>query len=181
MSEISFFDEVAAVGGEILTSVGGRNDVAPFLRRTRDVYQLLVEIHDDIVNATVEVGTARTLDEARRVLRSLHHDALEPVFRARRWCDEMEALGQDLHTLPAGVYIDGTRTWDEFTVRLQQREGEVARLYEEAMYRVISRAESATSLTQLQDYIDGVSAELVLQKATFDLLAKRAAAIARRR
>lgn len=180
-SEIGFFNEVAAVGGEILSSLGGRDDVAPFLRRTRDVYQLLVEIHDDLLNATVEVGTARTLDDARSVLRSLHHSALESVFRARRWCDELEALGHDLRRLPVGIRIDDTNTWDEFTSSLQQREGEVAWLYEEAMYRVISRAESATSLTELQTYIDSVSDELVMQKARFDFLAKRAAAIARRR
>lgn len=172
---------MATVGGEVLRSLGRRDDAAPFLRRTRDVYLLLIEIHDDLANAAVEVGTARTLDDARRVLRSLHHDALEPVFRARRWCDELEALGEDLQVLPAGVHIDGAGLWQEFTGRLQQREGDVARLYEEAMYGVISRAESTPSLTQLQDYMDSVSEDLVVQKAQFDLLAKRAAAMARRR
>ncbi len=112
MSAISFFEEVATVGGEILSSLGGRDDAAPFLRRTRDVYRLLIEIHDDIANATVEVGTARTLGDARRVLRSLHHDALESVFRARRWCDELEALGEDLRVLPPSVNIGGTAVWE---------------------------------------------------------------------
>lgn len=181
MSEVSFFDEVAAVGSEVLSALGGRDDVAPFVRRTRDVYQLLVEIHDDLMNATVEVATARTLDDGQHVLRSLHHDALESVFRARRWCDELEALGHDLGELPAGVHVGDIGTWEQFTTTLQQREGEVARLYEEAMYSVISRAEAATSLEELQTYMESVSSELVLQKAKFDLLAKRAAAIARRR
>lgn len=181
MSEVSFFDEVAAVGSEVLDALGGRPDAPPFLRRARDVYQLLVEIHDDILNATVEVSTVRTLDEGRHVLHALHHDALESVFRARRWCDELEALGRDLHTLPPGVNIDDVGTWDRFTTTLQQREGEVAWLYEEALYNVISRAESAATLDELKNFMYAVSDELVTQKAKFDLLAKRAAAIARRR
>lgn len=181
MGDVSFFDEVAAVGSELLDELGGRDDVPEFLRRARDVYQLLAAIHDDVVNAAIEVSTARTLDEARHVLRALHHDALESVFRARRWCDEMETLGQDLRQLPSGVTLDRQDTWTQFTETLQQREGEVAWLYEEAMYRVLSRAESATSLEELQRYMSSVSDDLVLQKAKFDLLAKRAAAIARRR
>jgi hypothetical protein len=181
MGEISFFDEVAAVGSDVLNSLGGRDDVAPFLRRTRDVYLLLVDIHDDIVNATVEVSTATSLDEGQRVLNSLHHDALESVFRARRWCDELEALGHDLHVLPVGVDLDENDTWAQFTLALQEREGQVAQLYEDAMYDVLSRARNATSLDELQNYIDSVSNDLVVQKAKFDLLAKRAAAIARKR
>jgi hypothetical protein len=181
MIKISFLDEVAAVGREILTSLGGRADVSPFLRRTRDVYQLLIDIHDDIITTTVEVGTAKTLGEGKRVARSLHHDALESVFRARRWCDELQALGDDLNVLPAGVQIDDIDTWEKFTVTLKQREGDVARLYEEALWEVISRAEQATSLAELKSYIDSVSDELVMQKAKFDLLARRAAALARKR
>lgn len=181
MSEISFFDEVAAVGNEVLDALSRRPDTASYLRRTRDVYQLLVEIHDDILNATVEVGTVSTLDEGQRVLHSLHHDALESVFRARRWCDELEALGDDLQVLPAGVTIGGIDTWLRFTWALHDRESKVAWLYEDAMYNMISRAESASTIQDLKTYMYEVSDELVTQKAQFDLLAKRAAAVARRR
>ena len=181
MTEIGFCDEVAAVGSEVLDALSQRPDTAPYLRRTRDVYQLLVEIHDDILNATVEVCTVPTLAEGQRVLRSLHHEALESVFRARRWCDELEALGEDLRFLPAGVTIDGVDAWRRFTSALQEREGEVAWLYEEALYNMISRAETARTIEDLKDYMYKVSDELVAQKAKFDLLAKRAAAVARRR
>lgn len=181
MPGVSFFEKVADVGDEILGELGDRDDAAPFLRRTRDVYLLLIEIHDSIVNATVEAGTAASLDDARRVLRSLHHDALESVFRARRWCDELESLGEDLVQLPSGAAIADLDTWQEFTSALQEREGEVAWLYEDAMYDVLGHAENVTSLDELKTFIEGVSSELVVQKAKFDLLAKRAAALARRR
>ncbi len=186
MGEVGFFDEVAAVGNEILDVVGGSTGASDpatttFLLRIRDVYLQLIAIHDDIANATVDVGEAESLDDAKHILKSLHHDALESVFRARRWCDELEALGHDLQRIPANIAITDRSTWDDFTNRLRQREGEVAWLYEEAMYNVISRAESATSLDELQSYVRGVSDELITQKARFDLLAKRAAALARRR
>jgi hypothetical protein len=181
MGDVGFFDEVATVGDEILSELRGRDDATMYLLRARDVYQLMVVIHDDLVNATVEVSTATTLEEARHVLHSLHHDALASVFRARRWCDELEALGHDLRVLPPGTAVDDAGTWDQFTSTLQQREGEVAWLYENAMYEVISRAEVEVSLEDLQSYIDAVCHDLVTQKAKFDLLAKRAAAIARKR
>lgn len=180
MSELGFFDEVADTGNEILTALRGQDKNATFLRRTRDVYELLASIHDDLLDAAVEVGVTDSLEEGKRVLKSLHHDALESVFRARRWCDELEALGRDLSQLPGNVVIADGDTWLDFTSRLQQREGEVARMYEEAMWGVTSRAESAQSLDELKQYMDSIGTDLVAQKARFDLLAKRAAALARR-
>lgn len=60
MSETPFFNEVAAVGQQVLDQLHGRGDAPQFLLRTRDVYALLVVIHDDIVNATVDVASAST-------------------------------------------------------------------------------------------------------------------------
>jgi hypothetical protein len=181
MSETTFFDDVASVGGQLLEGLRGRSDVAPFLLRTRDVYALLVAIHDDIATAAIEVSAAQTLEQAHSALRSLEHAALESVFRARRWCDELEALGHDLSGLPPGVVVKDLAVWQQFTETLTHREGEVASLYESALYSVLSKAKSAQDLHELQDYMQGVSEELIVQKARFDLLAKQAAAMARRR
>lgn len=181
MSETSFFDEVAAAGRQVLGQLQGRSDASAFLLRTRDVYNLMVVIHDDIVTAATDVTAAKNKKEAQSALRSLEHDALESVFRARRWCDELEALGHDLSTLPAGVSMEDAQTWEQFTQALMMREGEVAYLYENALYSVLSRAKSARSLAALKSYMQTVSEELVVQKAHFDLLAKQAAAMARRR
>ncbi len=181
MGETSFFDEVAAAGRQVLGQLQGRSDASAFLLRTRDVYNLMVVIHDDIVTAATDVTAATSEQEAQSALRSLEHDALESVFRARRWCDELEALGRDLATLPGGVALEGAQTWNQFTQALLMREGEVAFLYESALYSVLSKARSAPSLAALQSYMQTVSEELVVQKARFDLLAKQAAAMARRR
>jgi hypothetical protein len=57
MSNTMFFDNVIQLGQEFLGQLRGRADAGPFLRRLRDVYLLMIDIHDDILNATIEVGT----------------------------------------------------------------------------------------------------------------------------
>ena len=178
MTTTRFFDEVAAVGDELLQHLQGRGNARQFLLRVRDVYQLLVEIHDDIVTAAVEVEAATTLDKGRSAVRALRHDSLEAVFRARRWCDELQSLGNDLQFTPAGT-LPPSHTWDSFTQSLREREGEVAMLYETSMRDVIQLAGTIGSLSELQAFMSQVSEELIVQKSRFDYLAKRAAALAR--
>lgn len=182
---IGFFDEAARVGSQILEVLGGKPAADPirnYLERVQEIYDLLVKIHDEVANVAVKASLAADMDEARAALTEIEHSSLEDTFRARDWCDELERLGHALRPLgqDAGLSGEDLQIWDEFCVRLENREGEVALLYYEKLYDFRMLAYNENSFDALREKVEDISNQLVTQKAKFDLLAKKASAMRQR-
>ena len=71
------------------------------------------------------------------------------------------------------------KTWNEFCAALEQREGEVAVLYDQKLYDFRGVARRNASLDAIKLDAELMSQQLVAQKAMFDLLAERARGIRR--
>jgi hypothetical protein len=183
---IGFYDEVARVGSEILEMLAGssaadraKDDVSTYLDLVAQIYNLLTQVHDQVATVAVRVTVATTLAEARQDLQGIGHTGLEDTFRAMDWCDQFEKLGKDLRPLreDPGLSPNDQKIWDEFCETLEQREGEVAMLYDHKLYDLRRLASDDLSLETLKQEVDQILEQLVTQKARFDLLAKRAKAM----
>jgi hypothetical protein len=184
-ASIGFFEEVAQVGDHVLDLLGGEppsRAVTTYLKHVADIYRLLVAIHDEVSDVTVKASVADNLHDAQQALRSIDHQALEETFRVRRWCDELERLGQALQPLGQEAKLAGNeqQTWNEFCVALERREGEVAWLYDSKLYDIRRLADKNLPFDALKSEVKEVSRQLIMQKAEFDLLAKQAEAMLRR-
>jgi chaperonin cofactor prefoldin len=185
---IGFFNKVAGVGSKILEVLGGKPasaEIKRYLERVAEIYNLLVDIHDEVVKVAVKTSLAANMNEAREALKEIEYSSLENTFRARRWCDELQRLGQALRPLSqdAGLSGDDQQTWDEFCSALERREGEVVYLYIEKLYdfrRLAYPAYSDLSLKSLKEKVEDIRKRLVTQKAQFDHLAKKAEAMRKR-
>jgi hypothetical protein len=182
---IRFFDEAARVGEMILVTLGSQSSsgkVAAYFERAAEIYRLMAQVHDKVAGVTVLVSLARNDSEAQDALSQLDRDRLTDVFRARHWCDEFERLGRELMPLAGELGLaDADRAvWGDLCGSLIQREGEVARLYEEKLYELRRLLGSATTLESLKETVTALSEQLVMQKAKFDLLAMKAEAMRQR-
>ncbi len=179
---IGFFDETARIGAEILKALGSTPATRQYLWHVARIYALMNKIHEDVAAATIEASEASTLDEARQALKRLDHGSLENRFRARNWCDRLQKLGQALRPLGQDSHLPkgDRKIWDEFCTALEHREGEVAMLYDLKLYDLRVLADGETSLASLASQAEEISSQLVLQKAQFDYLARKADAMHRR-
>jgi hypothetical protein len=193
---LGFFDQVARVGSLILDALGGAPTTTAFqkhwkpvqdiykqyLKRVEEIYTLLGSIHDQVADVAVEVGLAANMDEAKEAIKKIESSSLADTFRANDWCDELQRLGEALRPLgqEAGLSEEDQRTWDEFCSALEQREGEVAKLYNDKLYDFRMLVYGDLSLESLKEKVKGISDQLVTQKARFDLLAKQAKATRQR-
>jgi hypothetical protein len=174
---IRFFSEAARVGRRILDTASP--DVKKtYLEEVSRIYALLRDIHDLVIDVAIRTGNARDLDQAKRALAGINDVALEGTFRARNWCDRLERLGKAVHPLTKDANLTGRDRdiWEEFCTTLEHREGEVARLYYMKLMDLTSLGNTEATLATLREKVDKISEELVIQKAGFDFLAKKAEA-----
>lgn len=183
MNGIGFFEQVAAIGDDILNSIAGRptgyEDVG-YLYAMAQVYDLLARIHDTVISVTVDVSVASSLGEAQRVMDRIQRMGIKDVLAAEDMCDQLEIVGRRLGRLPAdrlGINPADRPAWDELVAQLQQREAETARLYDAHLFDLRQLAWSEADLRQLKAKVAQISTELGLQKARFELLSKRAHAM----
>ena len=184
-NEIRFFDEAARVGEEIFAALSheaSSGKIRSYFELSEKIYNLMVDVHDEVANLTVRVSLTSDLDEARHALSRLDHDRLADVFRVHDWCDEFEWLGNELAPLAdeLGLSQEDRDIWEEFCHSLSEREGEVAELYNSKLYDLRRLSEPQHSLDFIKDTVDHISETLVTQKAKFDLLAKKARAMRHR-
>ena len=142
----------------------------------------MAQVHDEVASLAVRVSLASDLDEAHHALGRLDNQHLSEVFRARQWCDEFEWLGKELEPLATELGLAETdqQTWREFCSALAMREGEVAYLYEQKLYDLRLLQDRFLPIEDLKRTVDGITKHLVVQKANFDLLAKKAEEMRRR-
>jgi hypothetical protein len=177
--QIGFFDDVARVGGIILQILGGSDDnqkVLAYLEKVEDIYKLLIQIHDEIVDVIIRSRYANTLKDIRENLKGIEHESLEKVFKAHKWCGEMKQLGIALQPLSIDANLIGTDklNWDKFCQNLEQHEGAVAMLYHDNLFNIRILSNQEMDIEILKQRLDEIADMLVIQKAKFDSLAKRA-------
>lgn len=186
-TSITYFDRVSAVGGKILEALGGSpvgSETDEYLKLVGEIYTKMAEIHDKLVNVTIEVSLAQTPAEAQKALELVQQMGLEEAMRAAEMCDELERLGHQLRQLPYdqfGLTADEKATWDELLQNLEQREGGTSRLYDEKMYDLRVLRYSGNDLDSIKAKVNEISNALVIQKAQFERLAKVANAVRERR
>jgi hypothetical protein len=71
------------------------------------------------------------------------------------------------------------KVWDDFCQNLENREAQVAMLYDRMLFELHSIDEN-TSLEELKEQVENVTEKMTIQKAQFDILAKKAEAKLRR-
>ncbi len=181
---ITFFDRASQVGSLILEAVGGgaklkAKDVKRYLKLVSRIYNLLIKIHNEIIDITIEAGLAKNLETAKKILKQIDQGSLKSTFQAKNWCDTLEELGRALHPIDQDVSLSGDdqKVWDEFCSSLEQREDEVAWLYVNKLTDLNTLAYNATSLEELTKQVNTICEQLVVQKAQFDHLAKKARAM----
>lgn len=189
MSNLTFFDELARPGDQIFEFLEGNQsgrDRATYLKLVADIYQTLAKIHDHVMDIVVAVGEATSVPEAATILQRLDGDSLRGQLKTQELCDELERLGIQLRdalppTVPGGSGMQALRQLSE---ELEGRERRTAEMYADSLWDLRNLAfpgsPSGSSLDEIKAKADQISEELVLQKARFDLLAKRAEEKSRR-
>jgi len=186
MSEpINFFNEIARVGTTILETLGGKPATTvteKYLKNVTQIYNLLSKIHDNIADVAFKVSFAANMDEARETLKEIQSDSLENTFRTLGWCEKLGKLGKKLLPLIEDVDLseDDQKIWKEFCSTIELREVETARLYDKKLYDFRMLAHRDISLKALIEKANDISEQLVIQKARFDLLAKKAETMLKR-
>jgi len=180
------FDEFTRVGSEILDTLAGpsaktkaKDDLRRYLSLLDEIYGLLAQVHDKVADVAVRVTLADTLDEARQIMEGVEQASLTDTFRAQDWCDQFEELGHSLREVgqQGGLSPADQQTWDAFCTVLENREAQVAMLFDTNLYELRHLADGNPPLDVFKQQVEGITEQLVTQKAEFDLLAKRAAAL----
>jgi hypothetical protein len=188
MSSLAFFDELARPGDQIFAFLEGNQrggDRAAYLHLVADIYRTLARIHDHVTEVVVAVGEARSVEEAAAILQLLDADVLRGQLKTQELCDELERLGIQLrNALPlADPGGSGTQVLRQLSEELEGRERRTAEMYAVRLWDLRNLAfpgsSSGASLEEIKRKANQISEELVLQKARFDLLAKRAEAKSR--
>jgi hypothetical protein len=178
-TSIGFFDKVGRVGAIILETLGPSVNnymVIAYLDKVEDIYNLLMKIHDEVVEVVIKTDYAKTVDDIKTTLQEVGHDSLKDTFKANKWCDQLQELGIALRPLSIDANLLGSdrEIWDEFCTALEQREDEVAKLYYEELLDLRDLPNKVTDVVLLKQMLNNIATQLVTQKAKFDLLAKRA-------
>jgi hypothetical protein len=177
---ISFFDRSADVGARILDYLAGEPagvNVNDYLQLVAEIYETFSQIHESISDVTIEVALAQELQTAQDSLARLRQMGLKDSLKAQQLCDQLEELGHEIQaTLLNLPHLDGESfsVLQELSIKLAEREMGAARLYDEALYDLHNLTYAETNLFFLKDKVDTISQQLVLQKARFDFLARKA-------
>jgi hypothetical protein len=172
-----YFDRLAGLGGRILNTLGGADRttvVNEYLRVLSGVYTVLAQIHGHVLDVTLDVGVAKDRAEAEAALERLQALGLESVIRAQDLCNELERLGHQLTGIEGLSGGGDAAEWEQFRSVLQRREAGTSELYDEKLYELRTLAHREPDLEALKRIVQEVSHNLVVQKAEFEWLAKRA-------
>jgi hypothetical protein len=139
-------------------------------------------MHSLVSTVVIEASIADDITDMRHVLQKLNNESLAQVFNLRRWCDDLQRLGRTLRPLgdEAIEAKPDQQLWFDFCTTFEQRENEVALLYDAALYELRWLADSSGSLENARKRIAEISEQLITQRARFELLAEKSAAIRRR-
>lgn len=173
---IEYFGRVAGLGDRMLNAIGGTGRdqaMERYLAALREVYTRLGQIHEHVLDVTLEVGIARDHAQAAAALDRLQALGLESVMRAAELCNELERLGHELTGIEKLSEADAAE-WEEFRSALQRREAGTSDLYDQKLLELRNLARHEPDLDALKRQVAAVSHELVMQKAEFEWLARRA-------
>lgn len=180
---ISFFDTVAAIGSKILQTYGGSpvsSETNRYLRLVEETYETLAHIHGNLLDVMINVDLAQTMEEANKILGRVEESSLKDYFRAEYLCDELGTLGLQLRKLPQQEFkltAEEEKTWKEFYEDFYDRETSTANLYGSRLSDLRQLSVTETNLDTLKTKVNEISNALTIQKAQFDLLAKKARTI----
>jgi hypothetical protein len=181
-TSIAFFDQTADVGSQIINRLaksGATSDVKEYLNLVGRIYEVLAQIHDMVAEATISASFAASMGEAKKSLESIESGGLKNALKTQNLCDELRRLGQGIRPFKETTQLsaDDKKVWEEFLDSLEGGEAQTAQLYDMKLYEVKYLPSSEPSLDSLKEKLDAISGQLVTQKARFDLLAKKAAAL----
>jgi hypothetical protein len=165
---IRFFDEVANEGRNILRVLGGQPLAESYLGLVAETYETLAQIHDNVVEVAFRVDQATSIDDAKATLRALGSSEIERELRAQHLCDKLQMLGA--HLRDQGLL-------QELSLSLEGRERATAEMYAENLIELSSLPYTVSGLDSLIEQVDDISNRLMIQKAEFDFLAKKARAM----
>lgn len=184
---ITYFDRVSAIGSRILAILGSSptgSKADDYLGLVAQIYSELAQIHDSLIDVTIDVSQAQTTVEATQALERVQQMGLKRAMQALKMCDDLEQLGKELRKLPddtRGLTKTEKADWDELCRQLEEREGGTSRLYDEKLYDLRVLRYTDLKLEPLKAKVEEISSLLVIQKAQFEYLAKLANAVLARR
>lgn len=184
---ISYFYSVAAIGSKILQTYGGSpvsSETKQYLKLVEETYKTLAQIHGILLDVMINVDLAQTMKEANEILGRVEQIRLKDVLRAQNLCDKLGQLGDQLRYLPQQEFkltAEEEITWEEFYEELYGRESRTADLYSSKLLDLRNLPVTETNLDTLKTKVNEISNALTIQKAQFDLLARKARAIRLRR
>jgi hypothetical protein len=174
-----FFDELAGPGDGIFEFLEG-SPRAKYLRLVEQIYRILADLHDRVATVVVEVGEATSEEDAAIILQALDADNLRDQLKAQKLCDRLEKLGIQLRdvlpkTIPSGPEAE---TLGQLSTELEGREQRTADMYADRLWDLRSLAwpgsAASVPLSDIKAKADDIAKELLLQKAGFDLMRKKA-------
>lgn len=178
-TSLAMFDELIASFDRVEAALLGPAPAAPnvrYLATLARVCEILSQIHDGVIDVTVEIAVSDDLAGARAKLELLNQHSLKQTLHAQQLCDELGRLGSELTPIlraEAALPAQDLAAWTALAQQLEGHEEEVAQLYDESLYDLRLLPETVGSLSELQAKVNAVAETLALQKAQFDLLAKR--------
>jgi hypothetical protein len=183
-----FFSEVSSAGEPLLAAVDGSiangRTKRRYFRTVRQVFEKLSQVHDLVVDVAVDVSQAKDLTEARERVGLLDQMGLEDAIRAEDLCDELDRLGHELRPIIEGVggLSDADKElWRTVYSELELREERTAELYASHLVDLYNIPYSESSISTIKEKVDRITLELATQKAEFEVVAKRARSMSRRR
>jgi hypothetical protein len=179
-TSLDFYTTLVKTGDNVLTALTGAPQAGPsrhYLDVLARICEILAQIHEQIIDAMVNIGGTDDLDDARGQLAQINQQGLRQSFKAQELCDELGQLGREL--LPVlesdlGVSRDDVYAWEVLSQHLEGREEEVAQLYDESLYELRILAQTAQTVDDVQNKVGQIAGTLAIQKAQFDLLSKKA-------
>lgn len=187
MAGNTVLDNVADFGHQLLGDNRSRQALRDYAWQLGSVCDLISHTHSIVINELDSIEEAKSLEEAKMLVRELEIDPLTASFRANGLCDIFMSFGLALRkvvtradaptparsTLVAPTY-EHWNAWIQFCDALEEREGQVASLY---VYEIrelsdmLLGVDAVTDLDELKAKAGRARAVLTTQKADFDSLA----------
>ena len=180
MPASDLFDEFSRFGDRILHGID--QDERPALKYKYllgKINELLNTTHGMVVRKLEKIENAARPDEAEAALAELRSEALEESFRIEGLCDVFDSFGRTLHELAwRSMNQDDSVAPDlgeiqQFSVKLMDREQEVARIYTEEIKAMVNLGGVEGDLPGLQMRAANAKKVLTDQMADFTVKAQR--------
>lgn len=177
-----FFNLAAAAGARLINTVAGTGEATTakrYLNLVQQVFELLARIHDEVLDTVVRVLETPDLAAAKTLIRELDGNSLRDVMKVERLCNELRDKGTQLRpvveNLPDLPPADRKALLDVI-MSFEYGEGETAALYNRQLYDLQTAVDTARGTGEIQNVLEAAATELSVQKAQFDLVARRAQA-----